>query len=63
MKYCPAKLTPVLIKDNLNSSDKLKDYQVNRCIECGLCSFVCPSKINVRDYVRRAKEIIRKEQK
>lgn len=63
MKYCPAKLTPVLIKDNLNNSDKLKSYQVNRCIECGLCSFVCPSKINVRDYVRRAKEIIRKEQK
>lgn len=63
MKYCPAKLTPVLIKDNLNNSDKLKSYQVNRCIECGLCSFVCPSKINVRDYVRRAKEIIREEQK
>lgn len=63
MKYCPAKLTPVLIKDNLNNSDKLKIYQVNRCIECGLCSFVCPSKINVRDFVRRAKEIIREEQK
>ena len=63
MKYCPAKLTPVLIKDNLNNFDKLKSYQVNRCIECGLCSFVCPSKINVRDYVRRAKEIIREEQK
>lgn len=63
MKYCPAKLTPVLIKDNLNNSDKLKSYQVNRCIECGLCSYVCPSKINVRDYVRRAKEIIREEQK
>lgn len=63
MKYCPAKLTPVLIKDNLNNSDKLKSYQVNRCIECGLCSFVCPSKINVRDYVRRAKKIIREEQK
>lgn len=63
MQYCPAKLTPVLIKDNLNNSDKLKSYQVNRCIECGLCSFVCPSKINVRDYVRRAKKIIREEQK
>ena len=27
-----------------------------KCIECGICSYVCPAKINVREYVRKAKE-------
>lgn len=63
VKYCPAKLSPVLIKNYCDKVDLLKDYEVNRCIECGLCSYVCPSKINVRDYVRKAKENIRKGDK
>ena len=60
VKYCPAKLAPVLIKDNCCNANNLEKYEVNRCIECGLCSYVCPSKINVREYVRKAKETIRK---
>ena len=27
----------------------------DKCIECGLCTYVCPSKINVLEWVRRAK--------
>ena len=30
--------------------DELKRLDVGRCIECGICSFVCPSKINLREY-------------
>lgn len=63
VKYCPAKLAPVLIKNNCENIDNLKQYQVNRCIECGLCSYVCPSKIKVRDYVKKAKENMRKGDK
>lgn len=63
VKYCPAKLTPVLIKENCENVENLKQYQVNRCIECGLCSYVCPSKIKVRDYVKKAKSNIRKGDK
>lgn len=58
---CPAKLSPILICDNLENMDKLKKLQANRCIECGLCSYICPAKINVRELVRKAKEKIRKE--
>ncbi|MCF7931071.1 MAG: 4Fe-4S binding protein, partial [Acholeplasmataceae bacterium] len=29
--------------------------QVNKCIECGLCSFVCPSKIHLTEYMRLGK--------
>lgn len=61
VEKCPIKLSPVLIKESLNEIEKLKKLQVQRCIECGLCSYVCPAKINVRNYVKQAKENIRKE--
>lgn len=53
--HCPAKICPVLVKDNINNIDELKRLDVSRCIECGICSFVCPSKINLREYLRDAK--------
>ena len=58
---CPAKLSPVLIKEALNNKDKLKKLEPMRCIECGLCSYICPAKINLREKVRLAKEKLRKE--
>lgn len=59
VSHCPAKLSPVLIKDSLNSKKELENLKVNKCIECGLCSYVCPSKIKVREYVKQAKEIVK----
>lgn len=61
VENCPAKLSPVLIAENLEKKEKLKKLQPNRCIECGLCSYICPAKINVREKVRQAKQILRKE--
>lgn len=58
---CPAKLSPVLIKETLNNTDKLKKLEPMRCIECGLCSYICPAKINLREKVKLAKEKLRKE--
>lgn len=57
VNICPAKLSPVLIKDNLHNEKELKNYEANRCVECGLCSYVCPSKIDIREYVKKAKMI------
>ena len=59
---CPAKITPVLIKDNINNLEKLKKLQVEKCMECGICSYICPAKINVREFVKTAKERIKGEQ-
>lgn len=59
--FCPAKLSPVLIKDSLKDIDELKRLNVDRCVECGLCSYICPAKIMVREYVRRAKKNVRGE--
>lgn len=57
--HCPAKICPVLIKDNIDDIDELKRLDVKRCIECGICSFICPAKINLREYVKKAKEKVK----
>lgn len=59
VEVCPAKIAPVLIKDNLKKSDVLKELKPELCIECGLCSYICPSKINVRLCVINAKRILK----
>lgn len=56
---CPAKICPVLVKDNIDSKEELKRLAVERCIECGICSFICPSKINLREYMRNAKKKVK----
>lgn len=56
VRVCPAKISPVIIKDYINNNEKLKALNVGKCIECGLCSYVCPSKIQVREYVKKAKK-------
>jgi len=30
-------------------------YDLRSCVECGLCAFVCPSKIPVFQYIKLAK--------
>lgn len=58
---CPALLSPVMIKDNLENKEMLKYLNANKCIECGLCSYICPAKINVREYIRKAKDELRRK--
>ncbi len=61
VQACPAKLSPVLIKDNLNKKEELEKLQVNKCIECGLCSYVCPSNLNIRECVKLAKHKVKED--
>ena len=56
---CPAKLSPVLIKESLNDTKELKKLNVDRCIECGLCTYICPAKIMLRDSIIKAKKNVR----
>lgn len=55
IENCPAKIYPVLVKDNINNIDELKRLSVNKCIGCGICSYVCPAKISLREYVEKAR--------
>ncbi len=57
VRACPVGLLPTLI----NLSCKKKNWQSAKfygaldCIECGLCSYVCPSNINLVQSIKRAK--------
>ena len=55
VSVCPKKLSPVLIKENIENIEKLKELKAYRCIECGLCTYICPSKINVAVFTKAAK--------
>ncbi len=61
VEVCPAKLVPVMVKDNINKPERLKELRPDRCISCGLCTYVCPARINVREYIKAAKERLRGE--
>ena len=54
---CPVHLEPVQIMNAVKAMDKERIKMLNplRCIECGLCAYSCTSKIQVTDYIRRAK--------
>ena len=54
---CPVHLKPVQIMNAVKAMDKdtIKMLEPLKCIECGLCTYSCTSKIQVTDYVRRAK--------
>ena len=56
---CPVHLEPVQIMNAVKTLDKERIKALNplKCIECGLCSYTCTSKIPVTDYVRKAKLI------
>jgi len=58
--HCPAGLLPVRINEaeKGKNTDLLVKLHTNDCIECGLCSYVCPSRLDVTEGVRRAKRIL-----
>lgn len=60
---CPMGLQPHLIATlgKMRLAPEAKEEGVMNCLECGCCSFVCPSWRHLVDYIRIAKALIRKE--
>ena len=56
---CPVHLEPMQIMNAVKTLDKERIKKLNplKCIECGICAYSCTSKIQVTDYVRKAKMI------
>jgi len=54
---CPVGLLPVEIMNAVKATNKERIKALNplKCVECGLCTYSCTSKIDVTDFVRRAK--------
>lgn len=46
INHCPLRLNPTAFAKavDLNRPEDLVKYKVNLCMECGVCSYVCPAK-------------------
>lgn len=61
MRSCPHNLSPVLIKEafDKNNKQQIKKLRADLCEGCGNCTYVCPSGIDLRVSVLKAKASIR----
>ncbi len=65
VSVCPMGLNPTLFAKAMNHTDeqermqRLKDAKLNLCMECGCCSFGCPSARPLVDINRTAKAELR----
>lgn len=57
VEYCPVGLLPCLITIAAEKEkwELAKDYGCLECMECGLCSYVCPQKRNMVHKIKDAK--------
>lgn len=62
VENCPVFLSPIEIKRALDAKDntKLAELRAEKCIACGLCSHVCPSRIELTDATTRSRAIVLK---
>ena len=60
--HCPVHLSPYEIKRAMKTGniEMVKELEVNKCIQCGLCSYVCPSRIDLTTSIQMAKELVRR---
>lgn len=63
---CPYSLLPLFLASYSNAKmfDEAQAYHILDCKECGCCSYVCPSKIDIVQAIRMGKaEIAKRRQK
>lgn len=60
---CPVDLMPQILHRYLyrNALDEVEAAGLTRCIECGLCAFVCTSKIDLSREFKEAKAVLAAE--
>lgn len=58
IKHCPAKIKPVIIMNNLKNKTYLQKLHPEKCIGCGLCSYICPSRVEVKEFVKKARDLL-----
>ena len=64
VEHCPMRLMPMKLvaaskKDDLEMAE---NYNILECIECGLCSYICPANKNLLQHIRMIKpEVMKKK--
>jgi electron transport complex protein RnfD len=63
MVICVQNLSPILIKEAFDKgrTEDLKKLRADLCSGCGNCTFVCPARIDLRNFTLRAKAALRSE--
>ena len=63
MRVCCHKLSPILIKQAFDKTDveTLSKLNADYCTGCGHCSYVCPSRIDLKGSVLRSKAMLRQQ--
>ncbi|MEK6715800.1 MAG: 4Fe-4S dicluster domain-containing protein [Candidatus Omnitrophota bacterium] len=58
-EVCPVGIIPHLLSKYIKRNmidETLMNYNIFNCIECGLCTFVCPSKIPLLQHLKEGKD-------
>jgi electron transport complex protein RnfD len=63
MRVCCHKLSPILIKQAFDKLDveSMSKLNADYCTGCGHCSYVCPSRIDLKGAVLRSKAMLRQQ--
>ena len=65
IRQCPMKLSPRDIERAVLAGDfgRTEDLYVTSCMECGVCSYVCPARRPLVQAIRLAKKTLRERRK
>jgi ferredoxin len=63
MRVCCHKLSPIMIKQAFDKLDveAMSKLNADYCTGCGHCSYVCPSRIDLKGAVLRSKAMLRQQ--
>lgn len=64
VEHCPMRIMPLKLANAAKNDDleEAERYNVLECIECGLCSYICPANKNLLQFIRMIKpEVMRKK--
>ena len=58
--YCSMHLMPLNLAkfSEMDNLDMLEKYHVTDCMECGLCSYVCPARRNPSQLIKNGKQAV-----
>ncbi len=61
VESCPRKLAPNYLYKNFqtNNVGALTKLRADKCIECGVCSYVCPANLELTHSVKKAKRVVK----
>ena len=58
MRLMPNFLSVAAVAQNV---EKLKEYHIMDCMECGCCTFICPQRRFIVQHIKAGKNLIRKK--